>query len=161
LHAPAARTEGNVGGGQDGLGLAVLSDLCERVDDTTDETDEDGRYTAEGDWGIEEDQSTESNGELVQGSDHGIGGGRCDANSPSRCIGDEDGGKAGDDHHGDDGIALFGGKVFCDVCGGPVFNENGCDEEDGDGEEVVVVHGYSMLACDVVKKGHKTHYQSP
>jgi hypothetical protein len=148
LHTPTASAEGNVGGGQHSLGLAVLTDFCERVDDTTNETNEDSRHTAECDWSIEEYQTTESDGKLVQGSNHGVGGGRCDANSPSRCVGDEDGGKTRDDHDGNDSVALFGGEVLLDVRGGPVFNEDGCDEEDGDSEKVVVVHGCSMSMYD-------------
>lgn len=85
LHAPAAGAEGHASG-QNGLGLAVLSDLGERIDDTTDEANENGRHAAEGDGCIEEDKTTESDGKLVQSSDHGVCGRRCDTNSPSRGI---------------------------------------------------------------------------
>jgi hypothetical protein len=82
LHAAAAGAQRNVAGRQNSLGLDVLADLGQSVDETTDESDENGRYTAEGDGGVEEDQTAERNGELVQGTDHGVGRRRGDADGP-------------------------------------------------------------------------------
>jgi hypothetical protein len=91
LHAAAASANSSVAGGQNGLGLGILSYLGQSVDETTDETDEDGGDTAKGDGGIEENQTTDGNGELVQGADHRVGSRRGDTDSPGGSIGDEDG----------------------------------------------------------------------
>ena len=123
-----------------------MADLGEGVDETTDETDEDGGAAAKGDGRIEEHETAERDGQLVQSTDHGVGCRRGDTDGPGGCVGDEDCGKTGDDHDHDDGVALFDGEVLCDVGGGPVFDEDGGDEQDWDGEEVVVVHGWLKLA---------------
>lgn len=85
LHAPAAGAERHACG-QDGLGFAVLSHLCECVNDAANEADKDGGNTAESDRRIEEDQSTESNGKLVQSSYHGVCGRGCDTDGPGRGV---------------------------------------------------------------------------
>lgn len=86
LHTAAARAERDVCGRQNCLGLAVLSDLGECVDNTTDKANENSRNTAKSDRGVEEDEATEGNWELVQGSDHGVCGGRCNADSPGGSV---------------------------------------------------------------------------
>jgi hypothetical protein len=155
LHAPAAGAERDVGGRQYSLGLAVLSHLGNSVDDTTDETNKYSRHTAEGNGCIEEDESTESDRELVQGSDHRVGCRRGDTNSPGGGVGDEDSGHAGDDHDGNDGVALLRWEVLLNVRGGPVLDKDRGDEQDGDSEEVVVVHSYPALVLILnVKMGH-------
>lgn len=122
------------------LSRRILPNLRQRVDDPTHEPHEDGAHAAERDGRVEEDQPGEGDGQLVEGADHGVGGGGGDAHGPGGGVGDEDGGEAREDHHEDDGVALVRGEVLGDVGGGPVFDEDGGDEEDGDGEEVVVVH---------------------
>lgn len=141
LDALAAGAHGHVLGGQ-GLVLAgVLPDLCDGVDDAADEANEDGADGAEGDGGVEEDEAADGDGELVEGADHGVGGGGGDAHAPCRGVGDEDGRQAGEDHGEDDGGAVLDGEVLLQVGVGPVLDEDGRDEQDGDGEEVVVEHG--------------------
>ena len=75
LHAPAAGAERNVGGGEDRLGLAVLSNLGQCIDQTTDETNDNGRDAAKGNRSIEENKTAKSNGKLVQSANHGVCGG--------------------------------------------------------------------------------------
>lgn len=155
LHAPAAGAEWDVGGGQHSLGLAVLSHLRNGVNDATDETDKDGRHTAKSDGCIEEDESTKSNRELVQGSYHGVCCRRSHTHSPGGGIRDENGRQAGDDHDHDDSVALLRRKVLLDVRRGPVFDENRGNKQDGNGEEVVVVHSCLKLVLRFsVRKGH-------
>jgi hypothetical protein len=122
-----------------------LSHLCERIDDTTDETDEDGGNTAERDRRIKEDQATERDRELVESTDHGVRCGGCDTNSPGRGVRDEYRRKTRQNHDEDDGVALVGGEVLLEVRGRPVLDDNGRNQEDGDSEEVVVVHGWKLL----------------
>ena len=62
LHAAAASAERDVGSGENGLGLAVLANLSQSVDKTTDESNKDGGTAAEGDRRVEEDQTAERNG---------------------------------------------------------------------------------------------------
>lgn len=50
--------------------LGILSDLGQSVHETTNEANKDGRYTAESDRCVEEDESTEGDRKLVQGADH-------------------------------------------------------------------------------------------
>lgn len=40
---------------------------------------------------------------------------------------------------------MSGWEVEVDVCEGPIFEDEGADEEDWDGEEVIVVHGVEVL----------------
>lgn len=138
----AAGADGYVRDRENGLCLCrgVLAHLGERVDDATDETDEDGGNAAECDGGVEEDQAAKRDGELVQSPDHGVCCRGCDADGPRGSVGDEDRGEAGQDHDKDDGVALVGGEVLLDVGRRPVFDDDGCDQEDGNGEQVVVVH---------------------
>ena len=125
------------------LRLGILSYLGQRIDKTADKTDEDSRHTAKRDRSIEEDQATERNGKLVQSTDHRVRRGRGDADGPGRSVRDKYCGETGDNHDDDDGIALLGGEVLLDVGGGPVFNEDGGDEQNRNSKEVVVVHGCS------------------
>jgi len=115
LHASAAGAERDVGGREDCLRLAVLADLGQGIHKTTDETNENSRYTAECDRRIEEDKTAKRNGELVQSADHGVCGGGGDADSPGGGVGDEDGRETRDDHYDDDGVALLSGEVLLDV----------------------------------------------
>lgn len=138
-HACGAST--HVGRGQNLLGLAALADLCDSVDNTADEANEDGGHTAKGDGRVKEDEAADGDGELVQSTDHGVGGGRSDADTPGGCVRDEDGTHAGDDHDGNDAVAQLGREALCQIFGRPVFDEQRSDEEDRDGKKVVVVHG--------------------
>ena len=121
--------------------LLVLPHLGNGVDDTGNEANEDGAAAAKSGRRIEEDETREGNGELVEGADHGVGGGGGDANAPGGAVGDEDGADAGKDHDEEDFALLAWREVDGDVGGGPVLEEEGADEEDGDGKEVVVEHG--------------------
>lgn len=141
-HALAAGANQRVGHGQDtGLGLGVLLDLGNGVDNARHEADHNRRDAGEGDGSVEEDQTRHGNGELVQGADHGVSGGGGDPDAPGGGVGDEDRGDTGDDHGEEDTVAVGLGEVTGQVGGGPVFDEQGGDNEDGNGEEVVVEHG--------------------
>lgn len=65
------------------LAHLCLSDLGPGVDETADEADDDGRDTAECDWGGEENESADSDWELIEGSDHGVRCGGGNADTPS------------------------------------------------------------------------------
>jgi hypothetical protein len=69
--------------------------------------------------------------------------------------------KTGDDHDGDDGVALLGGEVLLDVCGRPIFNEDRRNKQDGNGEQVVVVHGCSGLVHVIETFFGGTHCRNP
>lgn len=97
------------------LGLAALSDLGKRIHDTANKADEDGRNAAKGNRGIEEDQTTDRDWELVQSANHGVGGRGGDTNAPGGGIGDEDGRETRNDHGKDDVVSLLGGEVLRDV----------------------------------------------
>lgn len=148
-HALAAGADQRVGGGKDtGLGLGILLDLRHGVDDTRDKTDTDGGDTGESDRGVEEDETGHSDGELVQGTDHGVGGGRGDAHAPSGGVGNEDGGETGEDHGDHDAVTVGLGEVAGQVGGGPVFEQEGGDDQDGNGQKVVVEHGWDGLVSN-------------
>lgn len=143
LHALRTGARDGLPGGQTRLLLVLaLPHLGEGVDHSADETDGDGRHAGECDGGVEEDEAGDGDGELVQSADHGVCGGGSDADAPGGGVGDEDGRKTRGDHGDDDAVALLGGEVAGEVGRGPVLEEDGADKEDGDGEEVVVVHGW-------------------
>lgn len=143
-HALAAGADQRVGGGQNACpGHGVLLDLGHSIDNATDEADEDSRHTGEGDGGIEEDQAGHGDGQLVEGADHRVGGGRGHAHAPGGGIGDEDGRQTGQDHSEDDAVAVGLGEVAGQVGRGPVLDEQSEDDQDRDGQQVVVEHGYN------------------
>lgn len=141
-HALAAGADQRVGSRENaGLGLGVLLDLGNSVDNAGHEADDNGRDTGEGDGSVEEDQTRDGDGKLVQGTDHGVRGGGGDTHAPGGGVGDEDGGDTGDDHSEEDTVAVSLGEVTGQVGSGPVLDEQSGDDENGDGEEVVVEHG--------------------
>lgn len=111
--------------------------------ETRDEADKDGGDTAKGDGGVEEDETADGDGELIEGADHRVGGRGGDANAPGRAVRDEDGGETRVDHADEKGVARLDGEVLDQVVVGPVLEEQGEDDQDGDGKEVVVEHGCS------------------
>jgi hypothetical protein len=144
-HALAARAQRNVGSRENLLRLGVLSEFGERVDNTADEADKDGRNTSESNRRIKEDQTTQRNGELVQSTNHGVGRGRGNTDGPCGGVRDEDRRETRHHHDKDDDIALVRGEVLLDVGRGPVLDEDGGDEQHRDGEQVVVVHSWKVL----------------
>lgn len=141
-HALAASADQRVRGGKDtGLRLGVLLDLRHSVDNTGDKTDDNGGNTGEGDWGIEKDETRQSDGKLVEGANHGVSGGRGDTNTPGGGVGDKDGRKTGQNHGDHDAVTVVLGEVAGQVGRRPVFEKKGSDEENRDGEQVVVEHG--------------------
>lgn len=81
--ALAASAHWDVGGWQAHLRCCGLSDLCPCVHNAADEADENGRYTAECNRRIEEDETADGDWELVKSADHGVGCRRGNANTPS------------------------------------------------------------------------------
>lgn len=118
-----------------------MLDLGNGIDDATDEAYKDSRHTGKRHGGIEEDQSGKRNGELVQSSNHRVGGGRGHTDTPSGSVGNEDGRRTGEDHGEDNAVALGCGEVTFNVGGRPVFGKDRKNDEDGNGQKVVVEHG--------------------
>lgn len=86
-HALCARRDWDIRGGQNTSSrLVVLLDLSQGVDETRDETDDDGGDTGESNGGIEEDETGDSNGELIQGADHGVSCRGGDTDTPGGSI---------------------------------------------------------------------------
>lgn len=137
-HALAAGADR--GGENTGSRLGVLLDLGNGVDNTADETNSNGRDTGESDRGVEEDEAGDGNGELVQGTNHRVGGGGGGADTPGGGVGDEDGGGTGQDHGEEDTVAVGFGEVTSKVGRGPILDKEGQHNQDGDREEVVVEH---------------------
>lgn len=151
LRASAARTRGH----RQGLLLLLsLPHLRDCVHYATNESDENSADRPKRNWSIEEDKTRQGDGELVQRADHGVRSRRSDAHAPRRCVGDEDGRQAGDEHGSDDVVARFWREVLRNVGTGPVLEEDGAGEEDGDGEKVVVEHCYIQhaLALDTAER---------
>lgn len=123
----------------------ALSHLGDGVDDTADKAQSDGADAGKRDGCIEEDETAHGDGEFVKSADHAVRGGRGDAHAPGRRVRDEDGGEAGEDHCGDDLVALRGGEVEGDVLRAPVLEEERAEQEDWDRQQIVVVHGVKVL----------------
>ena len=119
-----------------------MSNLCPCVDNTTDESNNNGRNAAECDWSREEDQAGDGNRELVECSNHGIGGGGCDTDTPGGAVGDEDGSQTRVDHSGHKAVPCFDREVFQDILVGPVLEDKRAEEEDRNSKEIVVEHGW-------------------
>lgn len=102
-HAGSAST--HVGRGQDLLGLAALANFGNGVHDTAHEANKDGRNAAEGDRGVEKDETADGDGKLVESADHGVGSGGSNTNTPGGGVRDEDRAHAGNDHDHDDTVA--------------------------------------------------------
>lgn len=158
-HAGGAGT--HVARGQNLLRLAALADLGNSIDDTADETEEDGRDAAKGDGCVEENETADSDGKLVESTDHGIGGGRGNSDTPGGGVRDEDGAHAGDDHDHDHTVAELRREALGEVGGRPVFDEKGRSEEDGNGKKIVVVHGFCKVSVVEVSEREDTYCQSP
>lgn len=117
-HTLAAGADRGVGGRQDtSPWLSVLLDLSNGVDDTANKANDDSRNAGEGNRGIEENKSRDSNGKLVQSSNHGVSGRRSDANAPGGGIGNKHRRQAGEDHGENDAVAVHGREVAVDVGG--------------------------------------------
>lgn len=136
----AAGTDGVRCWQRTGLWLGVLFDFGDGVDDTTDETHEDSRYTRECHRGIKEDQPRDGDGELVQGSHHGVCSGRGHSHTPGGCVGNKHRRHTRENHRKDDAVALKRREVEVNVGRRPVFSEDGKNDQDGDGKDVVVEH---------------------
>lgn len=115
--ALAAGAKRYIGCRKHALGLAVLSNLGHRVNQTTDKADENSRYTTKSNGSVEKDQTAECNRKFVQSADHGVCCRRGHADGPSGGIRDRDSRKTRDDHDSYDGVALFGWEVLLDVGG--------------------------------------------
>jgi hypothetical protein len=136
LHASARRQHALAG-----ILVLALPHFRHRIDKPRNEPNKDSTAAGQSGGSVEEDESGKGNGQLVESAYHRVGGGGGDAHAPGRAVGDEDRGQAREDHDGEDFALGAGGEVDGDVGRGPVFHEEGANEEDGDGEQVVVVHG--------------------
>lgn len=118
-----------------------MASLGPSENETGDEANKDGGDTAKSDGGVEEDETADGDGKLVEGANHGVGGRGGDANAPGRAVRDEDGSETGVNHADEEAVARLDGEVLDQVIVGPVLEEQGEDDQDGNGEEVVVEHG--------------------
>lgn len=152
LAARADGHHGDVGCGKRILGLAGLANLGNSIHDTANEANEDGGYAAECGGCVEEDQTANGKRKLVQSANHGVSCRRGDTDTPSGGVRDENGGNTRNQHGGDDIVALIGREALCKVRRRPIFENNRGDDKDGNGEQVVVVHGWrSNKHCDVTQ----------
>lgn len=132
-------------GGQHALALVLvlaLPHLCNGVNNARNESNENGAAAGKRGRRVEEDKTREGNGQLVECADHGVGCRGGNAHAPCGAVRDEDGAEARQKHDGQHLLLVAWREVDGDVGRGPVLEEQGADEEDGDGEEVVVVHGW-------------------
>jgi hypothetical protein len=104
------------------------------------------RNRRNGDGCIKEYQSTQGDGQLVEGTDHGVGGRRRDADTPRGSVGDEHRGETGKDDGSHEIGAQRWGEVPVDVGLRPVLEEERAQEDNRDGEQIVVEHGYAESA---------------
>lgn len=116
-----------------------------RVHQTRHKADKDRRNRPEVDGCFKEDQTRQCNWQLVQSADHGVGSGRCHSNTPSRTVRNGNGRSTRKDHGGDGGVSGLGWEVLVDGFWGPVFQEESGHEQNGDGQQVVVVGGIEIL----------------
>lgn len=72
--ALATGTHGARRGEDAGLGLGAVPDLGQSIDEATDEPEENGRHTGDGDGGVKEDKAGNGDGQLVESAHHRIGG---------------------------------------------------------------------------------------
>lgn len=141
----ASANRARVGRGQDtDLRLSVLLNLGDGIHNTTDETNNDGGNTGEGDRSIEEDQTGQSNGKLVQRANHGVCRRGGDTHTPCGGVGDEDRRETGKNHGHDNVVAAFHGEVAVNVGRGPILSQERENDEDGNRQQVVVEHGWEI-----------------
>lgn len=118
-----------------------MLDLGDCIYDTANKSNHDGGDTGNGDGCIEKNETRQRNREFVQGSHHRIGRRRRNTDTPRGSIGDEDRRQTGEDH-GHENIGAVGrGEIPVDVFAGPVFDNEGKNDEERDRKEVVVEHG--------------------
>lgn len=140
-----------------------MANLGPGKDKPTDETQEDGSNTAEGDGSIEENETADGDRELVEGADHGVGCRGGDTNAPGRAVRDEDGGQTGVHHSNHELVLGLLGEVAGKVLRRPILKQQGEDNQDGDGKEVVVEHGYwaSVYCTLIVVVSPETYCHNP
>ena len=117
-----------------------MPNLCPCIDDATNETNNDGRYTAKCDGRCKEYEAADGNGQLVECSNHRVGRRGCDTNAPGRAVGDEDCGKTRIDHPDNQAVSGFDGEVLFNITTGPILEDERASEEHGDSQEIVVEH---------------------
>lgn len=126
-----------------GLGLLLL-DLSHGVDDSSHESDKNGGNGRESGGGAEKDDSRQRQRQLVESSDHGVGGGRGDSHTPGRAVRNTDTHETRDDHGEDDEVSGLGGEVDSHVGSRPVFKQQRREQENGNGQQVVVEGGVKV-----------------
>lgn len=142
----AGAHNGSVGGGEGHLGLLLHLHLAPGIDDAADETKENGRHAAKGDGSVEEDETTDGNGQLVEGSNHGVGGRGGDTDAPGGGVRDENGAETRVDHAEHQAVARLDREVAGQILTGPVLEKESEDNNNGDGQEVVVEHGLGQVS---------------
>lgn len=95
----------------------ILSNLRPCVNNTTDETNENGRYASECNRSREEDETTDSDWQFVEGTNHGVSCRRGNTDTPSRTVRDEDGSKTRVDHAENKTVSSLKREVLKEVFG--------------------------------------------
>lgn len=127
-----------------GSGLA-LSLLGKSVNQTGHETHEDGGNGPEVNGSVKENQAGQSNRQLVQRTNHGVSGGRSHTHTPGGTVRDSDGRGTGNQNGHNGSISVLGGEVEGKVSRRPVLENEGQDQQNWNGQQVVVEHGVEVL----------------
>ncbi len=146
-----AGAHSRLGCGEDLLGLLPLLHLAITVDKAAEESQEDSRDATKRDLSIEKDDAADGERELVQITDERVRSRRSLANAPGRRVRDEDGTQARIEHANHEVVARLGREVLSQVGRRPVLGDQGADDHDREGEQVVIEHGWSLpvsLSCN-------------
>lgn len=128
------------------LALSLLLSLFSKsVDQTRYETNKNGGDGPEVDGSIEEDQTGQSNWQLVQGTHHRVGGGGGDTHTPSRTVRDSDRGSTRDQNGNEGSVSVLSWEVQSKVSRAPVLKHEGGNQQNWNGQQVVVEHGVEVL----------------
>lgn len=119
--------------------------LGNRVHQTRHKADKDRRNRPEVNGCVKENQTRQCNWQFVQSADHGVGGGRCHSDTPGRTVRNGDSRSTRKNHGGDGGVSGLRWEVLVHSLWGPVLQEKSGHEQNGDGQQVVVVGGVEVL----------------
>lgn len=125
--------------------LLLLVLLGNSVNQTRNETNKNGGNRPEVNSSIKENQTRQSDWQLVQSADHGVSSRRSDSNTPSRAVGDTHGRSTRENHGKNGGSSVFCREVDGKVSGRPIFENERTDQKNWNRQQVVVVHSVKVL----------------